>query len=157
MLRHVTSAAAIQWLQLQSTNLYSGYLQTVNEDTNMFLQFDQEIIEGLEKDWRAAVQEGIDYLRLGGKEELSAQQLRLPLPLRRGLAPRPRHGSSSPSSSKCTGKGDAVRSFIAQYQDVFMSNLFVVAGLGSTPSHLFSTEGVIPQGGSSCCLATWTV
>ena len=90
MLRHVTPAAAIQWLNLQSTNLYSGYLQTVNEDTNMFLQFDQEIIEGLEKDWRAAVQEGIDYLRLGGKEELSAQQLRLPLPLRRGLAPRPR-------------------------------------------------------------------
>ena len=129
----------------------------MNEDTNLFLEFDQEIIEGLEKNWQAAVQEGIDYLRLGGKEELSAQELRLPLPLHRGLAPRPRHGSSSASSRIFTGKGDAVRSFIAQYQDVFMSNLFVVAGLGSTPSHLFSTEGVIPQGGSSCCLATWTV
>ena len=92
----------------------------MNEDTNLFLEFDQEIIEGLEKNWQAAVQEGIDYLRLGGKEELSAQELRLPLPLHRGLAPRPRHGSSSASSRIFTGKGDAVRSFIAQYQDVFI-------------------------------------
>ena len=98
MLRYVASAAAIQGLELQSTDLDSGYLQTDNHDHSLYLQLDQEIIEGLEDDWRAAVERAIQAdLEMGGKGEVVFPVLK-----------------------NVYGESDAGRSFISQYQEGFI-------------------------------------
>ena len=98
LLRYVTAIAAIQGLDLESTDLDSGYLQSTNYDANLYLNLDDEIVERFDDDWKAEIerQRELDR-RLGGTGEVVF-----------------------PVVKNVYGEAQAGQSFIQQYQEGFI-------------------------------------